>query len=439
LSSVPSHSLKRGLGSRFRAICLAAGVSSLGDGAVLVGFPLVAASLTKDPRLVAGVAAAQRLPWLFSLVTGALADRLDRRRLMASVEGGRMLTLLLLGACLGGRFHPLLALYACAFVLGTFETAFQAASNAILPSLVEPEDRAKANGNLYAVQMAAQGVAGPAVGGLLITLAISLPFLFDGVSFWLSAMLLLIALPAAVRKKGPGSGSLSALTRSVLAEVHEGLSWFLGRRAVRLSALYVSALAFCQSGVLAILVLWARQDLHVSAVGYSVLIATGALGLVLAGLLTGRLYHRAGASVLLVVAGAVAAGAYVVLSLTRSPILAAAVMFCEGAAVSTGNVVNGTLRQKLIPQHLLGRVGNAMRTCIFGAMPLGALAGGLLASYMGLRATLMTAGLSQALMVAVLAPRMVGSLSIVGVGRSGGSSPSVGMPPEDDPTVMTTA
>lgn len=405
--------------SRFRALCAAAGASSLGDGAVYVAFPLVASTFTHDPRLIAGVAVAQRLPWLFfSMLTGALADRLDRRRMVATVEFARMAAVGILGFALLEKFHPLVALYAAAFILGSFETAFQAASTAVIPSLVPESRRGRANGNLYAVQMSGQSALGPTIGGLMVTVAIALPFIFDGVSFALSGVILLLALPAVARTiSSSPPASFRAQTNQVLAEMKEGLHWFMGRRAVRLSAVYVSGLAFCQSAVFAILVLWARQDLHVSEAGYGLLVSVASIGLVGAALVAGRLYERVGPAALLATAGAVAAAAYLVMSFTGSVVVAGVAMIFEGGAVAAGNVASGTLRQKLIPQHLLGRVGNVIRTCIYGAMPLGAVAGGVISGAFGLRETLFLAALTQGTLVAVIGPRLVLSLRVVGVAR----------------------
>lgn len=404
-------------GARFRALCIAAGASSLGDGAVFVAFPLVAASLTRDPRLVAGVAVAQRLPWLFfSMPTGALADRLDRRRLIGAVELTRMALVGLLGLTLAGHLHPLLALYVVAFLLGTLETAFQAASTAVIPSLVPEPGRARANGKLYAVQMSGQSALGPTLGGLMVAAAVGLPFIFDGASFAASAVILLVALPRLARPAAPPSG-LRTQAGQILEEMGEGLRWFLGRRAVRLSAAFVSGLAFCQSAVFAILVLWAGQDLQLRAAGYGVLVSVASIGLVGAALLAGRLYERFGPGLLLLGSGAVAAGAYLVMSLTHSVVVAAVAMIFEGASVSTGNVASGTLRQKLIPQHLLGRVGNVIRTFIYGAMPLGAVAGGVISSALGLRQTLLVAALAQGALVVTVGPALVSSLRLVGLAR----------------------
>lgn len=394
------------LGRAYWSVCTAGLASSIGDGAVFVGFPILASTLTHDPRAIAGVAVAQRLPWLLlSLVTGVLADRLDRRRLISLVESLRMLTVLILGTFVAVHFHPLGAVYLAAFTLGSLETAFTGTLGAIVPGLVGRCQLGKANGYLYAAQMSGEGILGPATGGLLAAAALSLPFLFDGATFAVSATVLFLLLPrqpSPRRSRSSDRENLSGLMHGVTAEAAEGLRCFVSDPGVRLIAGYIAVLAFCQAAVFSVLVLWARQDLHTSRVGYGLLLTVAAIGTVSAAVVTGRVMSRFSPGRLIGVGGALAAGAYLVLGITRSPVVAAMALLMEGAAVSGGNVVSFAVRQVLIPPELLGRVGNAMRMCIFGAMSAGALAGGLLAHSFGLQRLLLIAGASQLAVVVLV-------------------------------------
>ena len=127
----------RALGPTSPKLWTASAVSNLGDGVTLVAGPLLAATLTRDPRLVAGLAVAQRLPWLlFSLVSGALVDRLDRRLLMVRVDAARCAAVGLLGVAVLADAVTLPLLYAVFFALGTAETLFDNASVSILPAVV---------------------------------------------------------------------------------------------------------------------------------------------------------------------------------------------------------------------------------------------------------------------------------------------------------------
>ena len=174
----------RGLGPDFAKLWTANAVSNLGDGVTLVAGPLLAATLTRDPRLVAGLAVAQRLPWLlFSLVSGALVDRLDRRRLMVRVDAARCLAVGGLGVAVLADAATLPLLYAVFFALGTAETLFDNAAVSILPAVVPKDRLARANGRLLGAQMVANELVAPPLGGLLFATAAAVPFLLDAGTF----------------------------------------------------------------------------------------------------------------------------------------------------------------------------------------------------------------------------------------------------------------
>jgi hypothetical protein len=174
----------RGLGPDFAKLWTANAVSNLGDGVTLVAGPLLAASLTRDPRLVAGLAVAQRLPWLlFSLVSGALVDRLDRRLLMVRVDAARCVAVGLLGVAVLADAASLPLLYVVFFALGTAETLFDNAAVSILPAVVPRAQLARANGRLLGAQMVANELVAPPLGGLLFAAAAAVPFLLDAGTF----------------------------------------------------------------------------------------------------------------------------------------------------------------------------------------------------------------------------------------------------------------
>src|SRR5437879_5471920 len=138
------------LGRNYRKLWTAAATSNLGDGVVLTATPLLAASLTRDPLLVANVAFLERLPWaLFALVSGALVDRWDRRRVMSSVDIIRGLIFAVLGAAIIGGWMSLPLLYCAVFALGTGETLFDNAAQAIMPMIVRRDQLELANARLY--------------------------------------------------------------------------------------------------------------------------------------------------------------------------------------------------------------------------------------------------------------------------------------------------
>lgn len=205
----------------FWKLWAASTISNLGDGVTLVAGPLLAASLTRDPVLVAGVAFAQRLPWLlFSLISGALVDRLDRRRLMVAVDGFRTVLLGFLGLAVLMDFVSIPLLYVVFFLMGTAETLFDTASVSILPAVVPRESLEKANGRLFGAQIVANEFAAPPLGGFLFAIAASVPFFFDAGSFAAAAVFVLVMRGKFQVERPEGAPSTTLWT-----EISEGLGW----------------------------------------------------------------------------------------------------------------------------------------------------------------------------------------------------------------------
>jgi MFS family permease len=384
------------LGGLFWRLFAATGCSSLGDGLVLVAFPLLAITLTHDPLLISGVAVAARLPaFAVGLPAGALADRVHRRRLAVTVEWARLAVLAAFSALLLLHADRLAVLYLVVFLLGSLEELFVAATFASLPAMVASTDLDRANGLLSFADLTAEEVAGQGLGGVLVALGSSIPFVIDALTFAASAVLLRRALPDLPAEPADASFRSDIVT---------GLRWFRSHPAVSLCALLVSSFAFCQSLVIAVLVLYLRVDLHLSATGYGLLLAVSAVGNVVGALFSARIAGRIGALWSIVAAGLVASGAYVLLGLAHSVTGAGIAMALECLGITVGNVASMSLRQRLIPAGLLGRVGTTFRMVIFAGMPVGALLGGLLAHLSSLRVTFLTGGIAQLVFLAVLVP-----------------------------------
>ncbi len=375
-------------------------MSGLGDGVALVALPLLAATLDRSPVIVALVMVAQRAPWLLSVVTGAIADRTRLRPFMAVVESSRMVVVTLLGVAVVVHFHPLAAIFLAAVGLGTFESAFFAATGRMVTGIVRLSQLGRANGYLFAMQTGSEQVAGQALGGLLAAVALSLPFIFDGATFGLSALLLIsTALRHDSQKAVPAEGMLEG--------IRGGLRWFAQNAGLRAASLYVAVLAFCQSLVVGVIVLWALHVLDLSRAGFGLLMGATTAGMVLGSLVSGRGVDRFGTGPVLVISGLVAAAAYLGAGSTAAVTLAGLCLFIEQAAVAAGSVANQSMRPILIPREMLGRVANVTRSLIYGAIPAGALVGGVLASDFGLRVPFFVAGGLQLGVVALVGPRMV--------------------------------
>lgn len=390
---------RSGMGAAFWRLWLAATGSSLGDGLVLVAFPLLAVSLTTNPLAIAGVAIAGRLPiFVFSLPAGALADRFDRRSLLLVVELLRLVVLswfastVLLGHDSLGLIYSTVALLACC------QAVFQAARTASVPSVVSRDDLVRANSRLTVSDVTASEVAGQSAGGVAFAVARALPFAADALSFALSAILLRRALPRLPARR---AGT------SFLADIRYGVVWFAHHRILRLLAALVGSFALCQWIMMSVLVLYGTRELSLSGAEYGALLAVGAVGSLLGALLASRVDASLGAGRTIVIAGVAAGGAYVALAVSNSVLLAGLALMVESTGISLGNISSISLRQRLIPNHLFGRVLSTFRMTLYGAMPLGALVGGLLSTRIGIRPTFLVAGTTQLCLLALVGPRLI--------------------------------
>lgn len=389
----------------FRRLWAAQALSSLGDGLVLVAFPLLAMQLTSDPLLVAGVAVAQGAPWLlFSLAAGAVVDRVDRRRLMVAVDLLRAGVLLLFGLALAWGVGGLAALYVAAFLLTTGETLFASAAQAMTPQLVAARDLDRANGRVEGTQVIGQEFAGPVLGGLLFAVAAAAPFLVDAVTFAASAALLLTmarrlpAPPAPVEDQRPRS--------RLRREVAEGLRFVRHEPRLRALLALIAVAALLQGGVHALLALYARDVLGVPVAALGLVWAVAAGGDVLGSLVVSRVRQVLGAGRTVTVGLVLVGVAYLLLGVVSNIGLFTALLALCGLVVIVVNVVNKSLRQTLTPNHLLGRVSSVYRLANGSADALGALLAGLAARELGLRAPFLVAGVLQLAAVAVAVPAL---------------------------------
>lgn len=388
------------LGRDYRRLWVANAVSVAGDGVTVTAGPLLAASITHDPLLVAGALFAQQLPWLiFTLFSGALVDRLEPGRLIVIVDLLRAAAIGALAASvLAGAAH-LAALYGALFILGTGSTVSDTAALSLPPLLVGPEDLVRANAGLQAVQLLGTDLAGPPLGAYLFVLAAGLPFAFDAATFVVGA-----ALMASIRRRrtpdpAPGRTSLRQ-------EITEGIRWLAAHPGLRMLAAAICVMNIMLGSALAILVLYVRVRLGLGAEGYGLLLACSAAGGVVGTVIVKRLLARSDASLLLRIGLIVECATYVSLALTRRPWVAALTLAVFGVHNGVWNVVTVTLRQTAVPGHLLGRVNSVYYTFAMGGFALGSLTGGLLARDFGLTAPFWVAAAAVAV-VAMLAWRLL--------------------------------
>jgi MFS family permease len=384
-----------GLPGAYWKLWAASAGSNLADGIFWIALPLLAITLTDSPALVAGVTIASRLPWLlFALVAGALADRLDRRRTMILVDLFRagLLGGLAIATALGVASLPLL--YVVAFALGVAETLFDTSAQSIMPNLVEGDQLSRANGRLYAVELTMNQFVGPPLGGFLAAIGIAAAFGTGAVAYLLAAGALL-TIPGAFRpvREGPPT--------RIHEDIAEGLRYLLGHRLLRVLAIMVGIGNLANTAAFSVFVLYAVAPgpLGLDEVGFGLMITALAVGSVIGSFIVEPLERRLGRANLLAISMLGFSATLFAPVLTTNVPLIFVIWLFSGAIGIAWNVLTVSLRQRIVPDALLGRVNATYRLLAWGTMPLGAFLGGIVGEAFGLVAVFVVFGVLQALLV----------------------------------------
>ncbi len=392
---------------RFRLLLTASTISNLGDGVTLAALPLLIATLSRDPLVVAGLGVVNRLPWLlFALPVGAVTDRWDRRVIMWRANTVRFAAITSLAVAVAADVHAVWTLYVAAALVGTAEVFYDNAAQTLLPSLVDPRHLHRANGRLGAAELVANGFAGPPLGAALFVIAASLPLFVDAATFGLSALLIL-AIPGLYR---PPATTAPPRLR---AEIKQGLRWLWHHDLIRTLAVLLAITNFAGNAGLSILVLFAQDELGLGDLGFGLLLTAGAAGGVIGALIAGRINDRFGPGPSLLGAYVTIAMALGLVGFTSSPIAAGTLIAVLSFAGMTWNVITVSARQKLIPDELLGRVNSVYRFLGWGAIPIGAGAGGILATLTNLRTVFIATGTLQLAAAAIAAGRLLKSAAVL--------------------------
>lgn len=385
----------------------------------LVAFPWVASLITREPFLIGLVGTSLQLAWIGGpLIVGPLIDRSSRLHLIrASLLGqfwvaGLLGVAILLGIDLqlwdldgGGAFVAMAVLIICVLALGIAEVIRDLGSQAVLPEITPSADLDRANSRLLTAELVTGRFVGQPIGGLLLTLGAGIPIILDSVTFLASAILLRPLLRPA-RQSGPTEGRASPMAAT---EMLDGMRWLIRVRIVR-SMTFALAWSNLMSGIaLSTLVLYCQEVLGLGALEYSILLTVGAGGGLLGGLLGPRVLHRFGPGVVTIACIAAINAAYALMWLSGSVLGVIIALAILSAAAMPWSVASRSLRQRVTPQQMMGRVSGAHRTINFGAIPIGMVLGGAIASIgaaslpldEALRVPILTAAIGMALLLPI--------------------------------------
>jgi MFS family permease len=364
-------------------------VSEVGSAVSALAFPLIAVTAIRASTFEVSVLSfLSSLAFLLvALPAGVVVDRRRKRGMLLGCDAARMLVMLSIPLAAILWHVTLWQLYVVATLVGVLTVFFDVAYQSYLPVLVAKDQLADGNGKLGTTQSFAQ-VAGPSLGGLLVTLiGAARAVTADAISYFVSALSL-----AFIRTPEPDrSPSDSAERVSFRASMAEGLGFVLKHPILRKVVACTATGNFFNSGQSAIVVVFLVRTLHATSGQVGLLFALGATGGLIGGLLSGRISRLVGNARVIWASQIVPAPLYLLIPLAQPGwglLMFAAGEIAFSVMVVVYNVAQLTYRQSICPPQLLGRMNASVRWIVWGTMPLGALVGGGLGTWIGLRPTI---------------------------------------------------
>jgi MFS family permease len=373
----------------FRLLWIGETVSQLGNAMAVVGVPLVAVIVLHASTFVVGLlTAAAWLPWLvIGLPAGAWVDRLPARRVMIACDVVSAAVYASVPAAAWAGVLTTGQIVAVQLLGGAASVLFMTAYQVYLPSLVKPEELIEGNTKMQGSASAAL-FAGPSLAGLVAQLLGAVTALLgNAVSFIVSAVCLIGARPSAPGR-GAAARSRDPRRTGLRREIADGLVLVLRDPFLRQLSTFWAVANLALTGYAALLVVFLVRVIGLTPGSVGLLTAIPGIGGILGAVLTGRITARLGTArgLLLSTLCAVPFGLLIPLTgpgLRLAFYVAGSLLAYTGIAV--GNIIIAAFRQSYSPPGMCGRVTATMRFLIFGTSPIGALLGGILGSWLGVR------------------------------------------------------
>jgi MFS family permease len=422
--------MSKPLGASYWKLWIATAVSNLGDGVSMVAYPWLASAVTRSPLLIAAAGFASRLPWLiFTLHAGVLTDRFDRRKLIVGMDFMRGLLTVFVGVIvwinkgslpslndltkitdLETNWPLYLTLVFTAFLFGLAEVLRDNSAQTLMPSVVDKENLEKANSRMWSAEALTNSFIGPPLGSLLIGVAIFLPFFFDAISFFI-AVALVASLSGSFR---PIESDEPREKINFKAEIKEGFGWLWAHPLLRPMAIILGCLNGLGTMVGAVFILYAQEVLNTTVFIFAILGTGAAVGGILGGIFAPKLSATLGSGPALTLALASGPVGSLIVGMTTSWQVVWIVTAFQTLFALLWNTITVSLRQSIIPTHLLGRVNSVYRFFAWGSIPIGMLLGGglvtVLAHYFSresaLRAPFFASAVLGFVLLALAAPRL---------------------------------
>ena len=364
------------LGSSYRRLLASSWITNLGDGIGLAAGPLLVASQTRDPLLVALASLLQRLPWLlFGLHAGVIADRHDRRLIVALGNIARAGVLgVVVGMVAFDAVNVTVVLVAM-FLLGAAEVFVDTTANTLLPMIVAPDDLGVANARIMGGQIVVDRLVGPPIGAFLFAAGIAWPLAAQVVLF-VAGALVLVRIPFPIPDRRAGG-------QAARHEIADGLKWLWSHGPVRTLTLTVVSFNVTFGATMAVMVLYVKEQLGLGDIGFGVFTTMSALGGLVGSWGYGWLQRRVSLANIMRGGLIIETGTHLTLALTSTAVVAASVLFVFGIHEAAWGTTAVTIRQRAVPTELQGRVSAAYMLGVFGGLVAGAAIGGLIARARG--------------------------------------------------------
>lgn len=358
-------------------------VSFVGTGITAVILPVLVYRLTGSPAAVAALRVLQVAPYIaFGLLVGAMADRLNRKKMMVVCDGAAALLLVAVPAAAALHLLTLAQLFIVALGIGTAFVWFDAASFGSLPVLVERAQLPAAASLIWSSSAIAE-LIGPTLGATLVTV-VTPPYILglDAASYVMSALLL-----ASIRWPFRRSQDQQDERPRIRTDIAKGLRFLWHQPVIRTMTLSVFCACVSWGGTFGLLVVYANRALHMARVDarLGLLYAAGEFGGLISVVAVPRLIRRLPIGHMMAAFLAANVAALALLSVAPSYGWALLLFCCYELAYVMVTSTGITVRQMLTPDHLQARVNTAGRMIAYGGQPIGAVLGGVLAELLPIR------------------------------------------------------
>ncbi|MEJ8545581.1 MFS transporter [Brevibacillus borstelensis] len=374
LQKVEKQKKKQTLGASFRRLFAVISMTSLGDGLTFNALPWLAATITSNAMFISLVSVCFRLPWLLlSLPFGVIIDRFPRNVLMIISSTIRAITISILAFATIGGWVSLPLLIIVTFLFGAAKVMFDSTIQTVVPIIVEKQQLERANGLFSTAQLITSDILGGALAGMLIMIGLPLPFVIDAVTSTCS-----IPLLKALR----GSDQIVEKRKhlSFRSDIMEGIRLVKNSSLLRALAIFSIGMTGPFSSITAVQIFFMKEVLNLNALGFGVLISVATIGSILGGQFVSKIKNKIGTRNSILLAIAVMGLGYGCTGLSSHWAIVGVLYTISAFFVVVWNIISVSIRQRLVPNELLGRVNGVFRFLSLGISSIGAFLGGALVS-----------------------------------------------------------